>query len=174
MYCYIRLAWLSRTSIAVTSGRINQNSLGSNILNMLFRTNRNWLSRQDQCQTRKNSRLHILCSRFSIYRSLELGPSSNRGRSLCVATPFRPITVHTLLFKACLSANHFRAQYWPNSKGVCAIYIFRPNPDFQRGEPLGIRGLLRKTRTLFGLELWSKFVFKDFASSRLPGFDYGD
>ena len=25
MYCYIRLAWLSRTSIAVTSGRINQN-----------------------------------------------------------------------------------------------------------------------------------------------------
>ena len=29
MYCYIRLAWLSRTSIAVTSGRINQNSLGS-------------------------------------------------------------------------------------------------------------------------------------------------
>ena len=88
MYCYIRLAWLSRTSIAVTSGRINQNSLGSILLNMLFRTNRNWLSRQDQCQTRKNSRLHIL-----VYRNLELGPSSNRDRSLCVATPHRLIKV---------------------------------------------------------------------------------
>jgi hypothetical protein len=85
-----------------------------------------------------------------------------------------PLLYTQLLFKACLSANHFCAQYWPNSKGVCAIYIFRPHPDFQRGEPLGIRGLLRKTRTLFGLELWSKFVFKDFASSSLPGFGYGD
>jgi len=27
----------------------------------MFRTNRNWLSRQDHCQTRKSSRLHIFC-----------------------------------------------------------------------------------------------------------------
>jgi len=142
---------------------------------MLFRTNRNWLSRQDQCQTRKNSRLHILCSRFLCYIAAW---NSARHQIGVVAFVLRrligPLLFTQLLFKACLSANHFRAQYWPNSKGVCAIYIFRPHPDFQRGEPLGIRGLLRKTRTLFGLELWSKFVFKDFASSRLPGFGYGD
>ena len=88
MYCYIRLAWLSRTSIAVTSGRINQNSFVSRKYSFIFRTSRNWLSRQDQCQTRKSSRLH-----FVLYRNLEIGPSSYRGRSLGVATPNRPYCV---------------------------------------------------------------------------------
>jgi len=63
-----------------------------------------------------------------------------------------PLLYTLLLFKACLSANYFCAQYWPNLKGVLAIYTFRLFLDFQRGKLQGIRGTNRK------LELFSATI----------------
>jgi hypothetical protein len=61
---------------------------------LLFRTSRNWLSRQDQCQTRKNSCLHSL-----IYRNLKNRPILS-GSKHWVATPHRLIEVVSRGIKA--------------------------------------------------------------------------
>jgi hypothetical protein len=48
-----------------------------------------------------------------IYRNLEFDPSYYQDRNFVLRRLIGPILYTLLLFKACLLANSFCAQYWP-------------------------------------------------------------
>ena len=120
MYCYIRLAWLSRTSIAVTSGRINQNSLGSILLKFVIPNQSELAESPRPMSDTKNLMSPFVLSQLKNLVSYPFGFKTRVLRRLF------GLNLYTLLlFKACLSANFSCVRYWPYSKGVRAIYIFR-------------------------------------------------
>ena len=146
MYCYIRLAWLSRTSIAVTSGRINQNSYPSRKY-FCFNSEPVGIGWVAKTNVRHEKTRVSICYYIATWNSA-------RHRIGVVAFVLRrligPNLFAFLLFKACLSANFSRTRYWPYSKGDRPIYIFRPIQPYPWINFRGIRGMKPENGTLFG------------------------